>query len=112
MDGLRISVFAGLVFGADDKVYRTVPVPREFWKVVAYVTGGSLKTRAFLLTQSLDRLEDLDLDAFATYQVTIGDLEERTSVAFGRALHKGEPKAVRESLARPRRLESLEEISW
>ena len=57
-----VSVFGGPVFRADDRVFRGVKLPREFYKVIAFVEGGKLKARAFLLTQNLDQLEALDLD--------------------------------------------------
>lgn len=112
VQGLRIAVFAGPVLGDDDQVYRDVAVPREYWKVVAYVTAGELRGRAFLLTQNLDRLETLDLGEFRTYQVTLGALTERTSLDFPEALTRTEAGPVEESVREPRALESTADILW
>ncbi|OYO25056.1 hypothetical protein CGZ93_00900 [Enemella dayhoffiae] len=37
VDRLRISVFAGPVLADDDRTYRGVKVPDEFWKVISFV---------------------------------------------------------------------------
>lgn len=108
---LRISVFGGPVFGDADPVYRGVALPREFWKVVAYVDGDVLKARAFLLTQRLDRLESLDLDEFRTYQVTLADLTERTGVRFDDALTAAQDlEDVAAALHAP--LDDVTDIRW
>lgn len=107
---LRISVLGGPVFGADDPVYRGVALPREYWKVIAYVEGEELRARAFLLTQRLDRLESIDLDEFRTYQVSLTDLSDRTGVLFPDALGTGLPEDVRESVPEP--LTDVGDIRW
>ena len=108
---LRISVFGGLVFGENDPNYRGVALPREYWKVVVYVEDDTLKARAFLLTQSLDRLEALDLDEFRTYQVSLAELTARTSIRFDPALDDAQDlDDVRESLNTP--LEHITDIRW
>lgn len=90
VDRLRISVFGGPVLDPADLAYRGVQVPKEFWKVIAYEEGGTLKARAFVLTQNLDRLETLDLSEFATYQVTLAAVTSRTGVTFDPALSDGD----------------------
>jgi hypothetical protein len=55
VDDLRVSVSGGPVFTTDDRVFRNVALPREFWKVITFVEAGVLKTSAFLLTQNLDQ---------------------------------------------------------
>lgn len=112
VDGLRVSAFAGPVLDADDPTYRGVQIPRSFWKVLAWVGDGRLQARAFVLTQDLRRLETLDLDAFATYQVTLAEVERRTSVRLPAALSDAEPASVREAIDEPCRLASLDEIRW
>ena len=56
VDDLRLSVFGGPIFKDGDLLYRGVLVPRSFWKVIAYVERGTLKAKAFVLTQ--DDLEE------------------------------------------------------
>lgn len=112
VDRLRVSAFAGPVLADDDPVYRGVRIPGAFWKVLAWVGEGRLQARAFLMTQDLRRLETLDLDAFATYQVRLAEVERRTSVRLPSALSEAEPTSVREAIDAPRRLASLDEIRW
>jgi hypothetical protein len=66
---LKVSVFGGPVFQDDDRVYRGTGFPREYWKILAFIEQGQLKSRAFLLTQNLDQLEALELDEFRVFQV-------------------------------------------
>lgn len=92
VEQLKASVFGGPVFHDDDRVYRDIPLPREFWKVVAFRENGELKARAFLLTQDLDQLRALlALDEFRVYQINLAELEERTRLHFPDALHAAEP---------------------
>ncbi|MDR6294227.1 endonuclease G [Inquilinus ginsengisoli] len=85
VEHLRISALGGPVFRDDDPVYRGVAIPRDFWKIVAYVEAGALKAKAFLLTQDdlLNRIEALGLEQFRLYQLPIAELESRTGLDFG-----------------------------
>ncbi|WP_432139454.1 MULTISPECIES: DNA/RNA non-specific endonuclease [unclassified Streptomyces] len=112
VDDLRISVIGGPVFQDDDRVYRDVPVPREFYKVIAFTENGELKVKAFLLTQNLDQLEALELDEFRVFQVTLGEVEDRTRLRFPAALHKGDTLQVPEAAADRAPLESTADIRW
>ncbi len=71
----------------------------------------TLKARAFLLTQSLDRLEILALDEFRAYQVRLDILTARTGIDFGDALSAAAtlPQGIRVS-REP--LESVADIRW
>lgn len=118
IDGLRVSVMAGPVFGADDQVYRGVGIPQEYWKVLAYCKDGILHVAAFLLTQDLDRLRALmALDEFRLYQVTLAELQERTGLVFAAALHEADGYAqesadrARGTVDRPP-LENMADIHW
>ncbi len=108
---LRISVFGGPIFHDDDPVYRGVAVPREFWKLVAYVEQDKLKAQAFLLTQNLDHMEILNLDEFRAYQVSVTELGSRTGIDFGDALVAAGGKK-NQTIAAPRALETLDDIRW
>jgi endonuclease G len=82
---LRVSVFGGPVFGEDDPTYRGARIPREYWKMIAYVAeDGTLRTAAFVLSQAnlLSDIESLDLDPFRLYQVRVRDLAARTGLVF------------------------------
>ncbi|MEV0182884.1 hypothetical protein AB0I54_26810 [Streptomyces sp. NPDC050625] len=81
-------------------------------KVIAFVERGELKAKAFLLTQSLDQLEALDLDEFRAFQVTLDKIEERAHIRFPTALHKGDHLLVPESVAERAPLKDLTDIHW
>ncbi|HEX6346774.1 DNA/RNA non-specific endonuclease [Umezawaea sp.] len=113
VDDLRVSVSGGPVFGGDDRVFRGVALPREFWKVITFAEAGVLRTSAFLLTQNLDQLEALDLDEFRVFQVTIAELEQRTGLKFDQVLHDAQvvaPEVLEAADRAP--LSSTDEIRW
>ncbi|MFC5290348.1 DNA/RNA non-specific endonuclease [Actinokineospora guangxiensis] len=113
VDDLRVSVIAGPVFGEDDRVYRGVAVPREFWKVIAYAVDGAPHAAAFVLTQNLDRLETLDLDEFAVYQVPVAAVGERTGLRFPAALTDADTAPTGpEAAGPPRPLTGQADITW
>lgn len=85
VQGLKVSVMGGPIFGADDPAYREVRLPRSFWKLLVYLAGdGELRCSAFVLSQDnlLHDLESLDLDPFRIYQVSLSDLSGRTTLDF------------------------------
>lgn len=117
VDNLKASLFGGPVFQDDDREFRGVQVPREFWKVIAFVEGGKLKAKGFLLTQSLDELEALELDPFRVFQVALTEIESRCGLTFPNALKSadsvGERIAGRAEALRERKpLESLADVDW
>ncbi|MCU1519559.1 MAG: endonuclease [Pseudarthrobacter sp.] len=83
---MKVSVFGGPVFQDTDREYRGVRLPREFWKILAYVEQGEFKSKAFLLTQNLNPFEALDLDEFRAFQVTTAELEPRAGLRFADVL--------------------------
>jgi DNA/RNA endonuclease G (NUC1) len=62
-------VFTGPVLSLDDPLYRSVMIPRSFWKVVAWRANG-LKAAGFLLSQE-DYISSLE---FNPYHVPVRDL--------------------------------------
>ncbi|SDD48157.1 DNA/RNA endonuclease G, NUC1 [Geodermatophilus telluris] len=112
VDDLRVSVFGGPVFAADDRSYRGVLLPREYWKVIAFREGGTLRARAFLLTQALDRFEVLELDEFRVFQVAVGELEARTGLVFPDVLRAADTLALPEATADRAPLDRLADIRW
>lgn len=117
VEDLRVSVIAGPVFRNDDREFRGVKLPREFFKVLAYVENGELKVKAFLLTQSLNELEALDLAPFRVFEATLAEVEQRCEFLFADELKPrdrfAEALAARPEAAEERRpLERLEDIHW
>jgi endonuclease G len=117
VENLNVSVFGGPIFRADDREFREVLIPREFWKVIAFVEGGKLKAKAFLLTQNLDELEALDLDEFRVFQVALSEIETRCGISFSNALKAADSVGERlarqpEALSERKPLDSLSDIDW
>ncbi|MEV0676354.1 DNA/RNA non-specific endonuclease [Actinosynnema sp. NPDC050436] len=112
VDDLRVSVYGGPVFQADDRVFRGVRLPREYWKVIAFVEQGALKARAFVLTQNLNQVEALELDEFRVFQVTVAEVEARCGLTFPEALRAADTLTVPESLDDRAPLDDLAAIRW
>ena len=113
VENLKVSVYGGPVFNADDRVFRSVAIPREFYKAIAFVVDGELRCSAFLLTQNLVLAEALDLDEFRVFQVSLSELEKRTSFTFPAELHAADTASVQllgESERKP--LDDLGDIRW
>jgi endonuclease G len=115
VDDLRLSVLGGPIFKDTDLLYRDVLVPRSFWKVIAYVEGGTLKAKAFVLTQDdLEaKLESLGLDRFNLYQVSLAGLAEMTGLSYGAltAADTMPPSPEAEQAPAVRRIETRSEIA-
>lgn len=99
-EGNRLSYFAGPIFDVEDKFFNElkagVPsserrkgmrVPTQFWKVVAWVDGGELKSAGFILDQSDEirahgpiREEKLDFGRYK--QTSIAVISQRTGLLF------------------------------
>ena len=113
VDDLKVSVFGGPVFADDDRVFRGVRLPREFWKILVFTTGTTLRAKAFLLTQSLDKLESLELDEFRVFQVALPEIEQRAHVHFPALLHDADTTPSRiETTTTRAALETTADIDW
>ncbi|WP_133272438.1 DNA/RNA non-specific endonuclease [Hymenobacter radiodurans] len=117
VQNLRVSVFSGPIFHDEDRTYRGVLIPREFYKVLAYMVSGKLRAQAFLLTQNIEGLESIDLEQFRVYQVKLGEVEGRCEFRFPEILKRadGLSKHVARSIgvATPRpHLRALADIKW
>ena len=112
VEDLKVSAFGGPVFQTDDRVYRGVKLPAEYWKVLAFRDGGRLKARAFLLTQNLDQLEALELDEFRVFQTSLHEIEERTGLRFPDVVREADTFAVPEALGQREPLGSIDDIQW
>jgi endonuclease G len=90
----RLAVFTGPVLAPDDPVYRSIAIPRRFWKVAVWADAGALAATGYVLDQS-DLLTEVlsaepsvgllpapPLGAYLTYQVPIGDIADLTGLAM------------------------------
>lgn len=112
VDKLRVSVFAGPVFRPTDQVYRNVQLPSEYWKLILFRHNSKLTARAFLLTQNLDQLQVLlMLDEFRVYQITVNELEERTTLEFPSVVHEADDLVLAQTATREP-LNAISQITW
>lgn len=110
---LRVSVFGGPLFHTDDRVYRGIALPAEYWKLLVFQQQGVMKSRAFILTQNLDHLRGiLMLDEFRVYQITVPELEERTQLHFPEVLQQTGGLASIRSPGDRQPLEGTDDIIW
>jgi len=87
---LKVTVFTGPVFAADDDLFAGVQLPRQFWKVAVMVKeSGELSATAYLLSQEaliagLEVLpEAFSYGAYKTFQVPVRRIEELTGLSLG-----------------------------
>jgi endonuclease G len=81
----RVTVLTGPVFTDEDMVYRDVPLPSAFWKVVAFITDdGRPSATAYMIDQkrALTALEAA-YGRYRTYQRSVRRIEEITGLGFG-----------------------------
>jgi endonuclease G len=86
-DRMRISVFTGPFFAADDPVREGVRIPRSFWKVIAFIHDETRKLCATGYTMSQEdylRNEEFVFGRHKTAQTRIADIERRAGLSFGR----------------------------
>jgi endonuclease G, mitochondrial len=106
----RLTLFGGPVLAGADLLYRGVLIPGAYWKAIVYVLAGTPSARCFVLAQDLDPLTLAPtLDDFATFEVSLAQLEEVTLLGFA-SLHE-ESMAVR-SVAPPRRVADVADVDW
>jgi endonuclease G len=84
--GDRLSIFAGPVLSKTDKIFRGVPIPKQYWKViVAKGNTDKLSAWGFLLSQE-DLIKDMEADfqpgPFETFHVSLASIEDITQVRF------------------------------
>ena len=120
---LRLSLLGGPVLRDDDREYRRVKVPKDFWKVIYFreSEGGPLRIKAYMLTQRdlLNNLEALELPEFQVYKVSLQDLTGHINLQLpgGSApesgLRRGRRRPQTEALEgtlKPRLVKSVTEI--
>ncbi len=114
VDHLRASLIGGPIYKENDLPYRGVLVPRSFYKVIAYVEGGNLRAKAFVLTQDdLEaNLEAFGLEEFRVFQTTLRDLETTTGLTFGElGSHDTLQAGPEEAMPRPRLIRTAEDYA-
>ena len=85
-DEMKISVFTGPFLTADDPVMFGVPIPVEFWKVIAFIHDdtGQLSATGYTISQSSFISEDeFVFGQHKTAQRTIASIEQRAGLSFG-----------------------------
>lgn len=114
VEKLKVSVFGGPIFKDTDFPFHGTLVPRSFWKAIAYVEDGTLKAKAYVLTQdNLEaKLESLGLEPFELYQVTLSDLSAMTGLDYGPLAAADTMATATEGLGAPavRKVESRSEL--
>lgn len=112
-DQARVTVFTGPIFDDEkdfawsrgDPDMEAFKVPREYWKVVVRVEDGELRATALCADQSplIDYLPEADIseaelkrisfDKVRRYQISITELETRTSINFGETIRVADTHA-------------------
>lgn len=84
----RLSIFNGPIFRTNDRIYRDVKLPKQYWKVIAFESeSGQPAAAAFKLTQAklIEGLaEAFEFDDYRTVQLSIKELEAETGLNFGK----------------------------
>lgn len=99
-DNSKVAVFGGPVLADSDPSYKDeVQVPLEFWKVFVYQRDNEIRSRAFIVTQSLEGLRGLP-DPFAdfvTVEKTVEEIAAKAKVTFDPVLlelqHRGRSRS-------------------
>ncbi|MBB3640207.1 DNA/RNA non-specific endonuclease [Variovorax atrisoli] len=85
-DDKRISVFTGPILRPEDAERFGIRIPRDFWKVVAFISEatGELSAIAYLMSQGtyLDSGVARDLEDFGTSQRPLAFIEAETGLRF------------------------------
>jgi endonuclease G, mitochondrial len=115
-DNSKVAVLGGPVLSETDPSYKgEVQVPIEFWKVFVYQRDGEIRTRAFVLTQSLEGLKSRDPFAeFVVEEKTVEEIAAKANVTFDPVLrelqHRGRPKT--RGPAGPRVVKREDDVEW
>ena len=110
-DDMRISVFTGPILQADDPEMFGVPIPRSFWKVIAFIhdATGELTATGYTMSQR-DFLPGAEFvfGQYGTYQTPLAAIEQGTGLSFGPLTALDPMATLPEGPARP--LRGFEEI--
>ena len=86
----KISVFNGPIFKDDDRFFRGIQIPLEFWKVVVWFNENlQLRATGFKLSQAelvgdidFEKLGFDDIEEFNEYEISLPALEQLTDIDF------------------------------
>jgi endonuclease G len=84
----RLSVFNGPIFRPNDRKYRGVQLPKEFFKIIVFENDeGQPRALAFLLSQASlikdSPAEEFEVGPYEPFQVPIREIESKTKLDFG-----------------------------
>lgn len=91
-EALDVSVFTGPVFGENDRPYRGVLLPLQFWKIAVLIkSDGTPSASGFLLSQEAmlaslagqEAIGDTGFTTYQTYQVSLQHIGELTGLNLG-----------------------------
>jgi len=88
VDGMKVNVYTGPFFRADDIEYKGAQIPSAFWKVIAIVTeDGRRSATAYKVSQERE-LEELEYvyKAYKTFQISIQEVMDNTQLDFANLL--------------------------
>lgn len=112
----KVTVFGGPVLAETDPSYRDeVAVPLEFWKVFVYQKDGEIRSRAFLITQSLQGLKDRDaFGEFVVFEKSVEEIAAKANVTFDPKLlelqKRGRPRG--RGPVGPRAVRREDDVEW
>ena len=112
-DDTRATCFTGPVFRKNDRKFRDIKVPAEFWKIVVWQDEGELRSLAMLANQkpvidvwpeAMDGREEFgdasELDKVEDFLSTVEHVEQATGLDFGDDVRDADINAGAESLRR------------
>ncbi len=115
-EDLKVTVFTGPVFANNDRQYRGIKLPKQFWKVVTMVKKdtGKLSATAYLLSQA-SLISNLEAEVFSygayrTFQVRVKKIEDLSGLKFGN-LATSDPLNLHEAEV-TREVNSFEDIAF
>ncbi|WP_420146722.1 DNA/RNA non-specific endonuclease [Spirosoma sp.] len=114
-DDMRISVFTGPIFQADDPIKFGVKIPRSFWKIITFIhdqTGELCATGYTMSQEGFLREEEFIFGQHDTAQVPIASIESLTGLSFGQLTDVDPLNSVRESLTASSVLKNFNQIQF
>jgi endonuclease G, mitochondrial len=85
-DDMRVTVFTGPVFKANDPVRQGVKIPVLFWKVLAFIHDetGELSASGYTMSQAKFLSEsEFVFGTYETHQRSLSSIEAMTGLSFG-----------------------------
>ncbi|MHA2345502.1 MAG: DNA/RNA non-specific endonuclease [Candidatus Hodarchaeales archaeon] len=116
-NNMKISVFTGPVFRADDRLYRgKYLIPADYWKIVVFEKpDGRISATGYLQTQKnlLDELEmEFAYGEYKTYQVPISTIVDLTKINFNYLRGVDPIDTIERAGTRIRHIRHMEDIQF